>query len=128
MSYDPSQAQGARAIQIDINGGETLSDDITVSTSTSFASRNKYFIESRLMATVDNAVSGLILYYNWFGFQWAGATIRGNAATGTYTMTDNLWVGSNTPGTTISGQSSGSGTAGFLTASSSFISAYWRIQ
>lgn len=127
MSYDPSQAQGARAVQIDINGGVTLSDDITVSTSTSFASRNKYFIESRLMATVTGG-SGLILYYNWAGFQWAGATIRGNSVTGTLTMTDDLWVASNTPGTTISAQSSTTGSGFFSVASSSFISAYWRIQ
>lgn len=127
MSYDPSQAQGARAVQIDVNGAVTLSDDITVSTSTSFASRNKYFIESRLMATV-SAGSGLILYYNWNGFQWAGGTIRGNSVTGTSTMTDNLWVASNTPGTTLTTQSSTTGGGSFSSASSSFISAYWRIQ
>lgn len=127
MSYDPSQAQGARAVQIDINGGVTLSDDITVSTSTSFASRNKYFIESKLMATV-SAGSGLILFYNWAGFQWAGATVRGNAVTGTNTMTDDLWIGSNTPGSTISMQSSTTGSATFSVANSSFITAYWRIQ
>lgn len=127
MSYDPSQAQGTRAIQIDINGAETLSDDITVSTSTSFASRNKYFIESRLMATVTGG-SGLILYYNWNGFQWAGATIRGNTVSGTSTMTDDLWVGTNSPGTTLSMQSASQGTGNFSIASSQFISAYWRIQ
>lgn len=127
MSYDPSQAQGARAVQIDVNGAVTLSDDITVSTSTSFASRNKYFIESRLMATVTGG-SGLLLYYNWNGFQWAGATIRGNTVSGTSTMTDDLWVGTNTPGTTLTTQSSTTGSGSFSVASSQFISAYWRIQ
>lgn len=127
MSYDPSQAQGARAVQIDINGGVTLSDDITVSTSTSFASRNKYFIESRLMAYV-SAGSGLILYYNWTGFQWAGATIRGNSSTSMSTITDDLWIGANTPGTTISAQSSTTGANVLSVANSSFITAYWRIQ
>ncbi len=127
MSYDPSQAQGARAVQIDINGGVTLSDDITVSTSTSFASRNKYFIESRLMATT-SAGSGLIIYYNWAGFQWAGATIRGNSLSSVNTMTDNLWIGANTPRTTISAQSSTTGSAALSVANSSFITAYWRIQ
>ena len=127
MSYDPSQAQGTRAIQIDINGAETLSDDITVSTSTSFASRNKYFIESRLMATVSSS-AGLLLYYNWTGFEWAGATIRGNTISGSSTMTDDLWIGTNSPRTTLSMQSASQGTATFFIASSQFISAYWRIQ
>lgn len=128
MSYDPSQAQGTRAVQIDINGASTLSSDISAHALGSFTSRCKYFVESKYFVTVNNSASGLVLYYNWVGFDWAGGTIRGNTTTTTNTITDDVFIGSNTPLTSISMQSTSSGSASIVSASSKMFTQMWRIQ
>lgn len=128
MSYDPSQAQGTKAVQIDINGATTLSDDFTVHALGSFTSRCKYLVESKYFVTINNAASGLILYYNWTGFQWAGGTIRCNTNTSTSSVTDDNFVGSNSPGVSLSQQSTSLGTATVVSASSKMFNQFWRIQ
>ena len=128
MSYDPSQAQGTRAVQIDINGATTLSDDFSAHALGSFTSRCKYLVESKYFITANNSTEGLIMYYNWFGFQWAGATIRGNTITSMSSMTDDNFVGSNSPGVCLSQQSSKFGTGLVVSASSKMFNQFWRIQ
>lgn len=128
MSYDPSQAQGTKAVQIDINGATTLSDDFTAHASTSFTSRCKYLVESKYFVTVNSSASGLVLYYNWTGFQWAGGTMRCNTATSMSSVTDDNFVGSNSPGVSLSQQSASLGTAVVVSASSKMFSQFWRIQ
>lgn len=127
MSYDPSQAAGARAIQIDIKGTSILSSDITAHTATSITARCKYYIESKYYVVVTSSVAGLILYYNWSNFQWAGATIRSNTITSSNTMTDDVFVGSNTPGTSLSMQTASVGTASVDATSSAINTFLWRI-
>jgi hypothetical protein len=127
MSYDPSQAQGTRAIQIDINGATVLSDDVTSHTITSLTARNKYFIESKYYVPVNSTVSGLILYYTWTGFTWAGATIRCNAVSGTGTMTDDSFIGTNIPGVNIVMSATSTGSATITTATRKMITQLWRI-
>jgi hypothetical protein len=68
------------------------------------------------------------MYYNWFGFQWAGATIRGNTITSMSSMTDDNFVGSNSPGVSLSQQSSKFGTGLVVSASSKMFNQFWRIQ
>jgi len=128
MSYDTSQAQGTRAVQIDINGATTLSDDFSAHALGSFTSRCKYLVESKYFITANNSTEGLIMYYNWFGFQWAGATIRGNTITSMSSMTDDNFVGSNSPGVSLSQQSSKLGTGLVVSASSKMFNQFWRIQ
>lgn len=126
MSYDPSQAAGAKAIQIDVNGTTVLSDDVTAHTATSITARCKYYIESKYYLVLGGSGSGLITYYNWTGFQWAGGTIRGNNVSGVNTITDDVFVGSNVQNTSLSMQSSSSG-SGAVSASSSMDKFLWRI-
>lgn len=128
MSYDPSQAQGTKAVQIDINGATTLSDDFTYHAPSAFTSRCKYLVESKYFLTVNNSSEGVITYYNWFGFQWAGATIRGNTITSMSSMTDDNFVGSNSPGVSLSQQTSKFGTGLVVPASSKMFNQFWRIQ
>lgn len=128
MSYDPSQAQGTRAVQIDINGATTLSDDFSAHALASFTSRCKYLVESKYFVTINNASSGLILYYNWTGFQWAGGTMRCNTNTSMSSVTDDNFVGSNSPGVSLSQQSASLGTASVISASSKMFNQFWRIQ
>lgn len=128
MSYDPSQAQGTKAVQIDINGATTLSDDFTYHAPSSFTSRCKYLVESKYFITVNSFGEGLIKYYNWFGFQWAGATIRGNTITSMSSMTDDNFVGSNSPGVSLSQEAVSLGTALVVSDSSKMFNQFWRIQ
>lgn len=128
MSYDPSQAQGTKAVQIDINGATTLSDDFTDHAPSSFTSRCKYLVESKYFITVNSFSEGLIKYYNWFGFQWAGATIRGNTITSMSSMTDDNFVGSNSPGVSLSQEAVSLGTASVVSDSSKMFNQFWRIQ
>lgn len=131
MSYDPSQAQGTRAVQVDINGTTVLSDDVISHSITSFNARSKYFIESQYYVPVNGSVSGLILWYNWGStatFQPFGGTVRANLVSGTTTGTDNNWICSNTPGTAISMVGSSTGSASIVTTSRKMFTYLWRIQ
>jgi hypothetical protein len=128
MSYDPSQAQGTKAIQIDVNGATILSDDVTAHTITSLTARNKYFLESKVYIPVNNSVSGLIVWYNWNGFAWGGGTVRCNFVSGTQTGTDDVWIGVNTPGSSISMTSTAVGTATIITGDRKMFTQMWRIQ
>ena len=126
MSYDPSQAAGAKAIQIDVNGSTVLSDDVTAHTSSSITARCKYYIESKYFITI-TGTGGRIQYQNWAGFVWAGGTIRCSSATSGSSMTDDIFVGSNTPGTSLSMQSSSVGAGNIVAGSSSMMTMLWRI-
>lgn len=126
MSYDPSQSQGAMAIQIDVNGSTVLSDDVTAHTATSITSRCKYFIETKYYAVLAASDRSLVVYYNFVGFQWAGGTIRCSSISGTNSMTDDVFVGSNTQGVALSMQSTSSG-SGSITTGSSMDKILWRI-
>lgn len=128
MSYDPSQAQGTRAVQIDLNGTTTLSNDISAHTNSGFTSRNKYFVESKYFVTVNGSVAGLIRWYNWTGYSWAGGTLRCNAVSRTSTMTDDSWLGANVQGTPLAMQVTSAGTETVSSANSQMITQMWRIQ
>ncbi len=124
MSYDPSQAQGARAVQIDVDGATVLSDDVTAHSKTTFNSRNKYFIDTMYYVTL---ISGSIIYYkNWTGFAWAGGSIRGGITATTQSVTDEAFAGSNTPRTALSMQTSTAGTGNF--SSEKVFTSLWRIE
>jgi hypothetical protein len=126
MSYDPSQAQGARAVQIDVDGATVLSDDITAHSKTTFNSRNKYFIDTMYYPTMVSSVSSLIFYKNWTGFSWAGGSIRGNIAATTTSVTDEAFIGSNTPRSSLAMQTTTSG--GGSLASDKVFTSLWRIE
>lgn len=124
MSYDPSQAQGARSVQIDVDGATVLSDDITAHSKTTFNSRNKYFIDTMYYVTFS---SGSIIYYkNWTGFAWAGGSIRGGTNASSTTATDESFVGFNTPRTSLSMQTSTLGSG--VLASEKVFTSLWRIE
>lgn len=126
MSYDPSQAQGARAVQIDVDGATVLSDDVTAHSKTTFDSRNKYFIETMYYSALSASGTSLIFYKNWTGFAWAGGSIRGNLASSTTSVTDEAFIASNTPRTSLSMQSSSTGSGSI--SSEKFFTSLWRIE
>jgi hypothetical protein len=125
MSYDPSQAQGTRAVQIDINSLSILSDDIITHTDSSILSRNKYFIECKVYLTTASGVSGYLAWENWSGFAFMGGMTRSNDAAGAGTAVDDYYAGANTPNTTLSRTLQTSG-ASFLTRTS--FRPFWRIE
>ena len=125
MSYDPSQNQGSRAIQIDIDGASVVSSDIVTHTRTSFRStRMVYFIDHKYFLTTDTNLSGRILYSAFEGFLSMGSVYRSNLVTGLNTITDNCCHGVNARNVTLlnSESSSGSGNLTYTT-----FKAYWRI-
>lgn len=125
MSYDPSQALGSRAIQIDIDAGSILSDDITQHTATSITSRNKYFIDCKIALTTSSSLTGYLLWQRWSNHAFMGGVFRSNAVSGLSTALDESSVSSNTPNValTVTEAASGSGT---ITRKS--FRAFWRIQ
>ena len=126
MSYDPSQAMGTRAIQIDINASSVLSNDITQHTATSITSRNKYFIDCKLQLTTDAAPNGYVIWQKWSNHPFMGGLFRINTASGVNTALDESCVSSNTPNIALILTEVSSGTGGTVTRKS--FRAFWRVQ
>ena len=68
----------------------------------------------------------LIFYKNWTGFSWAGGSIRGNIAATTTSVTDEAFIGSNTPRSSLAMQTTTSG--GGSLASDKVFTSLWRIE
>jgi hypothetical protein len=126
MSYHPSRENGCKAIQLDQNATAILSQDFTEKTTETLTSSGKYFIESRKYAVVNTSSSGLVLYRNWAGFDWAGATIRCNLVSTTSTITDECYIGANTPNAQLTTSSNEIGAANIV--SQTHINAFWRLS
>lgn len=126
MSYDPSRENGCKAVQLDQNAAAILSQDFTEKTTDTMTSSRKYFIESRKYVVTTTSAVGLILYRNWAGFDWAGATIRCNLASTTSTITDECYIGANTPNEQLTTSSNQIGAAGIQ--SQTHINAFWRLS
>lgn len=125
MSYDPSQAQGTRAVQIDINSSTVLSDDIVTHTDSSILARNKYFIECKVYYTSVDGSSGYLAWENWANFAFMGGLHRSNSQAGAGTAVDDYYAGANVPNTTLSRTIQAAG--GSITSRSSF-RPFWRIE
>lgn len=126
MSYDPSRENGCKAIQLDQNAAAILSQDFTEKTTETVTSSGKYFIESRKYVRVNSLAVGLVLYKNWTGFDWAGATIRCNLVSSTKTITDECYIGANTPNAQLTISSNQTGAADIV--SQTHINAFWRLS
>ena len=123
MSYDPSQAQGTRAVQIDINASTVLSDDIVTHTDSSILARNKYFIECKAYYT--GGGSGYLAWENWAGFAFMGGLHRSNDQAGVGTAVDDYYAGANTPNIALSRTIQ---TLGVGVISRSSFRPFWRIE
>lgn len=126
MSYDPSQAIGTRAIQIDLNSATVLSDDITQHTETSIRASSIYFIDVRhYFVTYQSMIS----YRNFntplcypFGGQWKGRQISSGS-----TACDESYCGVNQRNTALTVFIYTEGYDGYITENNSFKS-FWRIE
>jgi hypothetical protein len=125
MSYDPSQANGIKAIQVDIDASSVLSDDITTHSEVTIRSRNKYFIDSKILLTTDSSSTGYLLWEKWSNFSFMGGVYRSNAVSGTGTGLDDSNASSNTPNTNLTLTSQSSGSGGVTRKS---FRAFWRIE
>lgn len=124
MSHDPSTNISVRAIQIDINGTSTVSNDITIHSKTSFNASSIYFIDHRYFLNTSSSSSGMIVYTRLTGFSFMGGITRSNTVTGVNTITDNIFCGVNQRNITLSNIEV---TLGSGTITGTTFRSYWRI-
>ena len=124
MSHDPSTNIGVKAIQIDIDGASTVSNDISIHSKTNFSSSSIYFIDHRYFLNTSSSVSGMIVYTRLTGFSFMGGITRSNTVTGVNTITDNIFCGVNQRNITLDNIEVALG-SGAITSTT--FRSYWRI-
>jgi hypothetical protein len=125
MSHDPSQANGVKAIQIDLNFTSVLSDDIITHSLSTILTRNSFFIESMRSYTVDQSVAGLLVSESFSTALFGASSIRCNAVSSFTAVSDDCAIATSISNQSVSASLASSGTAS-PTSVNAFRS-YWRI-